>query len=74
MPSRVDAANEKHVSTTVNRAVKVAINAVPSCEYTPESEAAALGDDFVSRAVVVDIADEPEENMRELEEYLRRTG
>ncbi len=71
MPSRVDAVDEKHVSSGLNRAVKVAINALPSCEYNPESEAAALGDDFVNRTVIVDIDDEPEEDLRELEAYLR---
>ncbi len=74
MAKRVDAADEKHVSTSVNRAVIVAINAISSCDYNPESEADALGEEVVGLRVLVDLDDEPEEDERALDEYLRQTG
>jgi len=76
MATRVDAADEKHVSTSVNRAVIVAINAISPCDYTPESEALALGDEILDlRAVLVDVDEEPpEEDERALDEYLQMTG
>ena len=74
MANRVDAADEKHVSTSVNRAVIVAINAISPCDYNPESEADALGEEVVDLRVVVDIDDEQEEDERALDEYLRLTG
>lgn len=77
MAKRVDAVDEKHVSTSVNRAVVVAIESVSSCDYNPESEAEALGDENLpvdDRAVLVDMDDEPEEDERVLDAYLRKTG